>query len=48
MNPRFDPSIILLYTAVSVEQYYGIMQENAPLTSPENEGMLEVPSRPDR
>ena len=38
MNPRFDPSIILLYIAASVEQYCDITQVNA---LPENEGILE-------
>src|SRR3954469_21949336 len=35
---RFDPSIILLYIAVFVEQYCDITQVNA---LPENEGILE-------
>jgi hypothetical protein len=38
MKSRFDPSIILLYIAVFVEQYCDIMQANA---LPENEGILE-------
>jgi hypothetical protein len=37
MKSRFDPSIILLYIAVFVEQYCDIMQANA---LPENEGMV--------
>jgi hypothetical protein len=41
IKPRFDPSIILLYIAASVEQYCDIMQVNA---LPENEGILEVDS----
>src|SRR3954454_24749527 len=39
IKPRFDPSIILLYIAASVEQYCYITQVNA---LPENEGILEV------
>src|SRR3954465_9195760 len=39
IKPRFDPSIILLYIAASVEQYCDITQVNA---LPENEGILEV------
>jgi hypothetical protein len=39
IKPRFDPSIILLYIAVSVEQYCDITHVNA---LPENEGILEV------
>jgi hypothetical protein len=39
IKPRFDPSIILLYIAVSVEQYCDITRLNA---LPENEGILEV------
>src|SRR3954462_7091549 len=42
IKPRFDPSIILLYIAASVEQYCDITQLNA---LPENEGILEIPSR---
>src|SRR3954466_11933884 len=38
IKPRFDPSIILLYIAASVEQYCDITQVNA---LPENEGILE-------
>src|SRR4051812_45572396 len=38
IKPRFDPSIILLYIAASVEQYCDITQLNA---LPENEGILE-------
>src|SRR5688572_2968130 len=38
IKPRFDPSIILLYIAVSVEQYCDITRLNA---LPENEGILE-------
>jgi hypothetical protein len=38
IKPRFDPSIILLYIAVPVEQYCDITQVNA---LPENEGILE-------
>src|SRR4051812_50185607 len=38
IKPRFDPSIILLYRAASVEQYCDITQVNA---LPENEGILE-------
>src|SRR3954464_5985289 len=41
IKPRFDPSIILLYIAASVEQYCDITQLNA---LPENEGILEGPS----
>src|SRR3954464_12120113 len=49
IKPRFDPSIILLYIAASVEQYCDITQVNA---LPENEGILEglppaVPVRQD-
>src|SRR3954447_909522 len=39
IKPRFDPSIILLYIAASVEQYCDITQLNA---LPENEGILEI------
>src|SRR3712207_4834017 len=39
MNSRFNPSIILLYRAASVEQYCDIMQANA---LPENDGILEL------
>src|SRR3954466_2904448 len=39
IKPRFDPSIILLYIAVSVEQYCDTTRLNA---LPENEGILEV------
>src|SRR3954467_7701813 len=39
IKPRFDPSIILLYIAASVEQYCDITQVNA---LPENEGILEM------
>src|SRR4051794_15196688 len=39
IKPRFDPSIILLYIAASVEQYCDITQVNA---LPENEGILEA------
>jgi hypothetical protein len=39
IKPRFDPSIILLYIAVSAEQYCDITQVNA---LPENEGILEL------
>src|SRR4051794_30778731 len=39
IKPRFDPSIILLYIAASVEQYCDITQVNA---LPENEGIPEV------
>src|SRR5690349_13404971 len=39
IKPRFDPSIILLYIAASVEQYCDITQMNA---LPENEGMVEA------
>src|SRR4051795_9072085 len=38
IKPRFDPSIILLYIAASVEQYCDITQVNA---LPQNEGILE-------
>src|SRR3954451_17916466 len=38
IKPRFDPSIIVLYIAVSVEQYCDITHVNA---LPENEGILE-------
>src|SRR3954451_5097830 len=38
IKPHFDPSIILLYIAASVEQYCDITQVNA---LPENEGILE-------
>src|SRR4051794_14796553 len=44
IKPRFDPSIILLYIAASVEQYCDITQLNA---LPENEGILERAVRPD-
>ncbi len=37
IKPRFDPSIILLYIAASVEQYCDITQVNA---LPENEGIV--------
>src|SRR3954451_8846939 len=39
IKPRFDPSIILLYIAASVEQYCDITQVNA---LPQNEGILEL------
>src|SRR4051794_17428111 len=39
IKPRFDPSIILLYIAASVEQYCDITQVNA---LPQNEGILEA------
>src|SRR3954451_16760414 len=42
IKPRFDPSIILLYIAASVEQYCDITQVNA---LPENEGILEDAAR---
>src|SRR3954447_10951833 len=42
IKPRFDPSIILLYIAASVEQYCDITQVNA---LPENEGILELHPR---
>src|SRR4051795_1269978 len=42
IKPRFDPSIILLYIAASVEQYCDITQVNA---LPENEGILETTDR---
>jgi hypothetical protein len=38
IKPRFDPSIILLYITVSVEQYCDITHVDA---LPENEGILE-------
>jgi hypothetical protein len=38
IKPRFDPSIILLYITVSVEQYCDITLVDA---LPENEGILE-------
>src|SRR3954469_25464164 len=41
IKPRFGPSIIVLYIAVSVEQYCDITQVNA---LPENEGILEIAS----
>ena len=41
IKPRFDPSIILLYIAASVEQYCDITRLNA---LPENEGILEHPA----
>jgi hypothetical protein len=41
MKSRFDPSIILLYIAVFVEQYCDIMQANA---LPENEGLPSISS----
>src|ERR671920_357371 len=38
IKPRFDPSIILLYIAASVEQYYDITRVDE---LPENERILE-------
>src|SRR3954447_9681830 len=42
MNLRFDPSIILLYIAASVERYLGCHTSGSTSPIPRNEGMPEI------
>jgi hypothetical protein len=46
MNPRFCPSIILLYIVASVAALFGRYERKCILSSLQNEGMLEGSESP--